>query len=190
MKKKTEIIKNPAHVRAVQGGAATLLCIVSIDSSLLDDTEVYWTHNGRSTHEHRNKMEVFGHEKQKLSHTIPEVRAQDQGVYKCNIITPFDSAQSKYARLDVKSGSYILEEPQSVEAPHGGKAEFSCLARTDPSLKSSLVISWQRNGRSLAVKPSKIDTEDSGTKLIIHNLNSEDAGEITCLLKTSIDSLT
>ena len=73
VKKKTEIIKNPAHVLAVQGGEATLLCIVSIDSSLIDDTEIYWTHNGRSTQEDRNGMKVFGHVKQKITHTITDV---------------------------------------------------------------------------------------------------------------------
>ena len=63
VKKKTEIIKNPAN----------LLCIVSIDSSLIDDTEIYWTHNGRSTQEDRNGMKVFGHVKQKITHTITDV---------------------------------------------------------------------------------------------------------------------
>ena len=96
----------------------------------------------------------------------------------------------QYTRLNVKEGSYLLEEPESVEAPFGGSAEFKCLIETDPSLKSSLVRSWKRNGQLLALKHDKIQTQDSGTKLIIQNLNSEDSGRITCFVKTSIDSLT
>ena len=189
VKKKTEIIKNPAHVMAVQGGAATLLCIVSIDSSLLDDTEVYWTHSGRSTLEDRNNIEVFGHQKQKLTHKISEVTPQDQGLYRCHVITPFDSSQSRYARLDVKTGSYMIEEPQSVEAPTGGVAVFTCLAQTDPSLAAGLVMSWSRNGQPLINNPNKIQIQESGTKLVISQLNHEDSGEITCHVKTSLDSL-
>ena len=83
VKKKTEIIKNPAHVLAVQGGEVSLLCIVSIDSSLLNDAEIYWTHNGRSTQEAKTRLEVFGHEKQKIIHTITDVTSRDQGRYKC-----------------------------------------------------------------------------------------------------------
>lgn len=189
VKKKTEIIKNPAHVQAVQGGEATLLCIVSIDSSLLNDAEIYWTHNGRMTQEVRTKLEVFGHEKQKITHKITDVTSRDKGRYQCHIITPFDTKKSKYARLEITAGTYFLEEPESAEASFGGNVEFRCIPHTDPSLKSNLVVSWKRNGQPITVESNKFKTHDSGTVLIISDLNSEDSGEISCFVKTDIDSL-
>ena len=99
--KKTQIIRNPSNVEAGQGGKASLVCLVSIDSSLIDDTEVYWTHNGRHTQKDRNEMEVLGPEQQKFTHTITPVMAQDQGVYRCHIVTPYDTTESSSASVKV-----------------------------------------------------------------------------------------
>ena len=107
-------------------GKLSILFQVSADPSLIGDAEVYWTLNGRGTVSEWTRVSrvedlaVFS-----LEHTIPTVTRGEVGQYACHVITSFDSAHSTYAGLTVRSGTRILEHPQSIMVLEGGQAEFT-----------------------------------------------------------------
>ena len=106
------------------------LCIlfqVSVDPSLITDAEVYWTLNGRGTVSEWTRVRRMAGDPTMFSieHTIPTVTTGEVGQYACHVITSFDSAHSTYARLTVRSGTRILEHPQSIMVLEGGQAEFT-----------------------------------------------------------------
>ena len=64
---------------------------VIVDPSLVTDSEVYWTFNGRGTYGDRTKMiptenqTIF-----RITHIIPKLSSDDAGFYSCNLITSYD----------------------------------------------------------------------------------------------------
>ena len=101
---------------------------VSADPSLIGDAEVYWTLNGRGTVSEWTRVSRVVAEDPamfSLEHTIPTVTRGEVGQYACHVITSFDSAHSAYAGLTVRSGTRILEHPQSIMVLEGGQAEFT-----------------------------------------------------------------
>ena len=100
---------------------------VSVDPSLIEDAEAYWTLNGRGTvSEWTSVRRVAGEPGMfTLLHTIPSVTRGEVGQYACHVITSYDSGHSQYARLSVRSGTRILEHPGSVMVLEGDTAEFT-----------------------------------------------------------------
>ena len=90
VKKKTTMLVHPEPVSAVIGGTVTLGCTISMDLSLVEDGEFYWTREGQGTYEERTLVQVIGHEKQLVEHKIDGVVSSDQGHYRCHARTSFD----------------------------------------------------------------------------------------------------
>ena len=189
MKKKTTMLVHPEPVSAVIGGSITLSCTISMDSSLVEDSEFYWTREGAGTYEERTLVQVIGHEKQLVQHKIDGVVPADQGHYKCHARTSFDEVTSEAAVMQIKRGTEITKHPEDWEAEVGEEAEFLCSARTDPSLTSSLQFVWLRDGSPL-VEGRDISTTERGARIVLHNLKREDAGQLQCRAKTFADSVT
>ena len=189
VKKKTTMLVHPEPVSAVIGGTVTLACTISMDSSLVEDGEFYWTREGQGTYEERTLVQVIGHERQLVEHKIDGVVPSDQGHYRCHARTSFDDVASEAAVLEIKRGTEITQHPEDWEAEVGEEAEFLCSASTDPSLTSSLQFVWMRNGSPLVEGPD-ISTTERGARIVLHNLKREDSGQIQCRAKTFADSVT
>ena len=189
VKKRTTMLIHPKPVSAVLGGSVTLQCTISMDSSLVEDAEFYWTREGQGTYEERTQVQVIGHERQLVEHKIDRVVTFDQGHYMCHARTSFDDVTSEPAVLQIKRGTEITKHPDDWEAEVGEEAEFLCGASTDPSLTSSLQFEWTRNGSPLVEGPH-ISTTENGARIVLHNLKREDSGELRCLAKTFADSVT
>ena len=101
---------------------------VSIDSSLVGDSEIYWTRNGHATELERTQTKPSPNptlaSTYLITHTIPMVQDGDIGAYACHVITSFDSVHSQYGSLTVRSGTRIVRQPQSRQAMNGQDVDF------------------------------------------------------------------
>ena len=101
---------------------------VSIDSSLVGDSEIYWTRNGQATELERTQTQFSPKpplaSTYLITHTIPMVQDGDIGAYACHVITSFDSVHSQYGSLTVRSGTRIVRQPQSRQAMNGQDVDF------------------------------------------------------------------
>ena len=101
---------------------------VSIDSSLVGDSEIYWTRNGHATELERTQTKPSPKpplaSTYLITHTIPMVQDGDIGAYACHVITSFDSVHSQYGSLTVRSGTRIVRQPQSRQAMNGQDVDF------------------------------------------------------------------
>ena len=101
---------------------------VSIDSSLVGDSEIYWTRNGHATQLERTQIKPSPNptlaSTYLITHTIPMVQDGDIGAYACHVITSFDSVHSQYGSLTVRSGTRIVSQPQSRQAINGQDVDF------------------------------------------------------------------
>ena len=62
-----------------------------IDPSLVADSEVYWTVNGRGTNsEWTQLMPTGNHQEFRVTHNIPKLFSADAGFYSCHLITSYD----------------------------------------------------------------------------------------------------
>lgn len=183
------MVFQPEGVSGVLGGRAILVCTISLDSSLVEDAEIYWSKDWAGTYEDRNTLKIVGKELQRLEHSIPAVNRADQGWYRCHARTSFDEVVSEGALLDIKRSTEVTSHPEDWTVEVGDDVEFHCGATTDPSLTLTMKISWLKDGAPIVTGPDVL-IDEGGARLVLRSLKKEDSGILKCVVKTAADSVT
>uniref|UniRef100_UPI00398E7BDC obscurin-like isoform X29 n=1 Tax=Pristiophorus japonicus TaxID=55135 RepID=UPI00398E7BDC len=150
---------------AEEGGTATLHCEVTKPNA-----PVKWRKGSLVLHpSDKYEMKQEGSSVDLLIHSL---KPEDGGDYTC-----YSGDQQTTASLRVKAMPVLFKrELQNEEAEEDSTATLHCEVT-----KPNASVKWKRG--SVVLHPSdkyKLKQEGSSTKLLIHNLKLEDAGEYTC----------
>nr|XP_033782422.1 neural cell adhesion molecule L1-like protein [Geotrypetes seraphini]XP_033782423.1 neural cell adhesion molecule L1-like protein [Geotrypetes seraphini] len=120
---------------------------------------------------------------------IKEPDQEDSGSYTCWVTNQLNKAAIT-AHLMVLDASKIVRMPVSRQILKFHKGQWRCQAETDPRLKNSSKISWNKDGEDLQLmdtKHSRIIIEKDS--LTISSVMPEDQGDYSCVVQTSLDSV-
>ena len=126
---RSKILVHPKPVNAVLGGTATLTCELLVDSRIVNESEFYWTLNGRQTSTERITYDERSPNSYDFSYNIPNVSEDDVGYYECHAITSYDSVHSRPANLQILKSTKITKHPSDAKVALGGKVQFRCSVR-------------------------------------------------------------
>ncbi|CAL8366857.1 unnamed protein product [Lota lota] len=113
---------------------------------------------------------------------MSSVNEEDSGTYTCFIQ---HTNISIAAHLVVLNRTVILTEPQHLRPVQGTDALFDCVFRKDPQLLSPQVI-WKKKGYKVQESPNKYTVFLNHT-LKVANVQSDDSGEYSCEVITTLD---
>ncbi|XP_030064382.1 neural cell adhesion molecule L1-like protein isoform X2 [Microcaecilia unicolor] len=120
---------------------------------------------------------------------IKELDQEDSGSYTCWVTNQLNKAAIT-AHLTVLDATKIVRIPASRHIVKFHKCQWQCQAETDLRLKNSLKVSWKKDGEDLQL----MDTEHSRIiiekdSLTISSVMPEDQGDYSCVVQTSLDSI-
>ncbi|XP_076597841.1 cell adhesion molecule L1-like a isoform X2 [Chaetodon auriga] len=121
------------------------------------------------------------------SFRITSAQKDDSGKYVCSAFnTEGKSAVS--AVLDVKDPTKIVAPPQDTQVISGTRAQLTCKAEYDKSLRGSFEVVWRKDGEEIPppVEENSRYFVDDGM-LQIMNVNLSDQGRYKCTVRTSLD---
>lgn len=120
--------------------------------------------------------------------TINNVRKEDEGHYTCIARNKYGADRSIAYLTVFDRPNFSVYPPPTVVAQINQSIELPCDAHNDPALDIAFV--WLHN--SIKIEPSKMRkfsfTSKPGT-LHIHNITFSEAGNYTCLIRTSIATI-
>nr|XP_014350231.1 PREDICTED: obscurin isoform X4 [Latimeria chalumnae] len=151
---------------AKEGGRATLRCEVS-----KPEAAVEWR-KGDEVLQHSEKYEIKQQEKS-LELTVHNLQPEDAGEYTC-----ITGDQKTTARLKVEAFPVLFkQELKNEEAKEGGTAALRCEVS-----EANAPVEW-RKGDEVLQPSEKYKIKQLGTnlELIIHDLQTADSGDYTCI---------
>lgn len=159
-------------VYAAVGARITIPCM----PKALPEPSFQWLHNENARYTPVQNL------------TINSVRKEDEGHYTCIARNKYGADRSIAYLTVFDRPNFSVYPPPMMVAKINQSIELSCDAHNDPALDIAVV--WLHNG--IKIDPSKMRkfafTTRPGT-LLIHNITFSEAGNYTCLIKTSITTI-
>jgi hypothetical protein len=117
---------------------------------------------------------------------IRQVDQDDQGMYRCTASNSEDLNDSQEGQLNVKTKTTIVEGPTDMEATVFTNVRMNCTVMYD--LSEDIVVTWMKDNREIGeigyTEEDRIH-QDANYALILKNITMTDAGDYTCVAKTS-----
>ncbi|XP_041801403.1 neural cell adhesion molecule L1-like protein isoform X2 [Chelmon rostratus] len=118
---------------------------------------------------------------------IISAQKDDSGKYVCFAFNT-EGNTAITAVLDVKDPTKIVAPPQDMQVISGTRAQLTCQAEYDKSLRGSFEVVWRKDGQEIAPpfeENSRYSVDDG--MLQIMNVNLSDQGQYRCTARTSLD---
>ncbi|XP_029013317.1 neurofascin isoform X2 [Betta splendens] len=112
---------------------------------------------------------------------IKRVRVEDQGTYVC-VVSNVAGRDESQVRIEVKEPLLIVTKPQSMKVIRGSDVRFECGIKADVS--TSVTTTWMKEKRPVTLG-WRLSLDESN--LLITNVNREDEGNYTCVIKNELE---
>lgn len=120
--------------------------------------------------------------------TISSVRKEDEGYYICNARNKYGADRSQAYVTVFDRPNFLTYPPPTLVARMNQTIDMSCDVHNDPALDTAFI--WLHNG--IKIDPTKMRKFFFGTRpgsLTVRNITFSEAGNYTCLIKTSVASI-
>ncbi|TMS16265.1 Neurofascin [Larimichthys crocea] len=112
---------------------------------------------------------------------IKRIRIEDQGTYLC-IVSNVAGRDESQVRIEVKEPTLIVTKPQSLKVIRGTDVRFECGVKAD--VTTPVTTTWLK-GKKPVTLGWRITMDESN--LVITNVNRDDEGNYTCVIKSELD---
>uniref|UniRef100_A0A672J3U8 Neurofascin n=1 Tax=Salarias fasciatus TaxID=181472 RepID=A0A672J3U8_SALFA len=133
------------------------------------------SHQGRNLEGNRFKIHSNG------TLEIKRIRIEDEGTYLC-VVSNIAGREESQVRVEVKEPTLIVTRPQNMKVMRGTDVRFECGVKADAT--TPVTTTWIKNKRPVSLG-WRLTLDESN--LVITNVNRDDEGNYTCVIKSELD---
>ncbi|XP_029973838.1 neurofascin [Salarias fasciatus] len=112
---------------------------------------------------------------------IKRIRIEDEGTYLC-VVSNIAGREESQVRVEVKEPTLIVTRPQNMKVMRGTDVRFECGVKADAT--TPVTTTWIKNKRPVSLG-WRLTLDESN--LVITNVNRDDEGNYTCVIKSELD---
>uniref|UniRef100_A0A8C5FYJ5 Neural cell adhesion molecule L1 n=1 Tax=Gouania willdenowi TaxID=441366 RepID=A0A8C5FYJ5_GOUWI len=112
---------------------------------------------------------------------IKRIRIEDEGTYIC-VVSNIAGRDESQVRVEVKEPTLIVTRPQNMKVMRGTDVRLECVITADAS--TPVTTTWIKNRKQVTLG-WRLNLDES--TLVITNVNRDDEGNYTCVIKSELD---
>ena len=171
----TFIVKPSDTIANLNDNLVKFDCI--LNAKPLDQLEIQWYKDNVLIDFKTSKYRLY---QQSRTLEIISINDQDEGMYTCSAkFAQFDGILNASARLDVFiKPTFKTQPPSVIETDIGKMVQLYCDGISNPKGN----MTWYKNAELIVENNKNIQINDTGSKLIINNIQLSDQGIYQCFI--------